>query len=168
MKIIEALKEVKLIEKKIVKNNETIMQYSSQLSNEKPYIGDEKEQTKYVKELIQSNLDLIDRSLILKLKIEKTNNSTIATKRGKREYTITELLAYKRRIGAFERATFSSLTEDNAKRNMAMFRGNDSGISIIRFYDEKSKNEKLGDWLEFSENIDGLLEVLNASTDIVE
>jgi len=43
MKIIEAMKELKLIEKKLKRNREQITQYASQPSNEKPYFKDEQE-----------------------------------------------------------------------------------------------------------------------------
>src|SRR6056297_2980857 len=97
MKIVEAMKELKLIEKKMVKNNDSIQKYSSQPSNERPYFQDESTQKKEVKNLVQSNRDLLSNYLELKKKIEKTNLETIVEMDGVK-YAISDLLVLKRRL----------------------------------------------------------------------
>jgi len=81
MKIIEALKELKLIIKKIEKNADNITQYSSLVSTERPVFGSETDQKNEVSSLIQANKDLMVRYIDLKIRIDRTNMETKVTMR---------------------------------------------------------------------------------------
>lgn len=164
MKIVEAMKELKLIEKKMDKNNNSIQKYSSQPSNERPYFQDENSQRKEIKNLVQSNIDLLNNYLELKKRIEKTNLETEVEFDG-RKYTVSELLVLKRRLSKIMIDTFDSMNDTNARQNM--MRVTDNTIKIERFYDEREKNEGLRKWQDFYDNIDSRLEVVNATTDII-
>lgn len=167
MKLVEAMKELKLIEKKMLKNNNSIEKYSSQPSNERPYFSSESEQRKELKSLIQANKDLLDNYLSLKKKIEKTNLE-VETEIDGNKYSISELLVLKRRLAKIMIESFNSMNDKNAKGNLHSMRGVDNSIKIERFYDEKEKNEGLRKWQDFYDNIDSRLEVINATTDLVE
>lgn len=164
MKIVEAMKELKLIEKKMNKNNNSIQKYSSQPSNERPYFQDENSQRKEIKNLVQSNIDLLNNYLELKKSIENTNLQTEVEFDG-RKYTISELLVLKRKLSKTMVETFESMNDQNARHNM--MRVTDNTIKIERFYDERERNEGLRKWQDFYDNIDSRLEVVNATTDII-
>lgn len=161
------MKELKLIEKKMIKNNDSIQKYSSQPSNERPYFQDEATQRKEVKSLIQSNKDLLSSYLSLKKRIEKTNFETIVEMDGVK-YTISDLLVLKRRLAKTMIDSYNKMNDDNAKQNIMSFRGSDSSVKIERFYDERDKMDGLRKWQDFYDNIDSRLEVVNATTDLIE
>lgn len=164
MKLVEAMKELKLIEKKIDKNINSIQKYSSQPSNERPYFTSIEEQKKEIKSLIQANKDLMDNYLDLKQKIEKTN-LTITVEMDGRKYTISELLVLKRRLAKLMIASYEAMNDKEAKHSI--MRLSDSQIKVERFYDEKEKNQGLAMWQDFYDNIDSRLEVINATTELV-
>ena len=168
MTIVEALKEVKLVEKRIAKNCESISQYASVLSNEKPAFDSEEEQRAMVKQLIQANMDLTTQYLRLKKNIEFTNLSTIVELAGKK-YSIFELIHLRRKAGEFILRTFSCLTETASEQKRARFfaaAGQD--VKVNRMFNESDKMKSLNEWQEFIEKIDGKLEVVNATTEILE
>ena len=55
MTIIEGLKRLRLLDKRMAKNCEEIQKYSSLLSNEKPIFDSESNQREEVRKLIQAN-----------------------------------------------------------------------------------------------------------------
>jgi len=66
MKIIEALKEIPLIEKKIKKNNDDVLRYSATVDNGTPvlYFPTLEEQKQKVLSTVQSTKDLVARRAI--------------------------------------------------------------------------------------------------------
>jgi len=166
MKIIEAMKELKLIEKKLERNNDLIGKYSAQLSNERIYFGTKDAQEKEVKSLIQSSHDMVDNYIKLKLLVETTNLATKVELMGKK-YTLAELLIHKRKTARMMINSFDSLTDNHAKSSLRMLPSADK-ISVERFYSESFKNENMRSWQDFYESIDARLEVVNATTDLVE
>lgn len=168
MKLIEGMKELKLIEKRMEKNREQITQYSSGLSNEKEIFGSERQQIAEVKSLLQSNVDLFNRYLHLKKSIERTNLET-KVEFSVGTYTISELLAIKRRLQHGMINTFKALNTQSAEARMRMIKIPDNvEVKVVRYYQEEEKNHLLKAWMEFFENIDGRLEVVNATTDLIE
>lgn len=171
MKIIEAMKDLKLIESKMKKNIEYINNYSSALDTEKLPFGSEEDQKKEVQRLIQSNNDLAERYLYLKAAIERTNLSTkVMIEGGKREYTIFELLNIKRTLSAYLKSTYVSLSpkEGNSRLVRAQSAMNSVVPKVVTFYSEREKNEKLDELERFFTSITSRLEVVNAVTDLIE
>ena len=164
MKLIEAMKELKTIEKRMVKNAEKVTEYASSLESERMQFDNEKEQKKEVSSLLQANEDLLTEYLRVKTAIEKTNLETKVDIEGK-VHTISELLIVKRRMAKFMTNTYTSLNESKA-RNLKSGR-NDNPKTVV-FFDEKKKNEKLEHWENLYERIDSRLEVVNATTELVE
>ncbi len=169
MKIIEGMKELKLLRKKMNKNRELIQKYASQVSTEKTYFESKQAQTKEVKSLLQSNADMCATYMALKVKIEKTNLATEINFKNK-THTISELLMYKRVLGTEIIQTYKSL---NSQAGDHSLRSRFAGVSgkdaqIERFYSESEKNEQLEYWSDFIDSIDGRLEVVNATTDLID
>lgn len=170
MKLIEAMKELKLIHKKIQDNTKKITEYSSALSSEKPIFGTEEEQRKQVNSYIQSNMDLIKRYCDLKAAIDKTNLNTVVDYNGK-EYSIHELIQLKRNLASSITSTYTALNTSEAdQRRSRMSNATIDGkpIESVRFYDEATKNTTIRSWQEFFSAIDSKLEIINATTDILE
>lgn len=170
MKIIEGMKELKLIEKKISDNAVQIQSLCCRLSNEMPKCNSDDEQRKKVKELIQSSEDLVKRYLKIKRDIEYTNIVTNIQYGGK-DMSISELLVMKRKLISIHSFTFTSLNttamETEARKTNAGTRAA-GDITVVRFFDESEKNEKLSLLQDMKYNLDSRLEVVNAMTDIKE
>ena len=168
MKLIEAMKERKIVEKRMEKNREQITQYSSGLSNEKEIFGSEQKQIDEVKSLLQANVDLFNRYLYLKRSIERTNLET-KVEFSVGTYSISELLAIKRRLQHSVINTFKALNTQSAEARMRTIKIPDNvEVKVVRYYREEEKNLLLKSWMEFFENIDGRLEVVNATTDLID
>lgn len=168
MKVIEGMKELKLIEKKIADNATLIREYCGRLSNEMPRLGSDEEQKKKVAELIQSSEDLIQRYLKIKRDIEYTNIMTSVEHNGKK-ITISDLLVMKRKLIAISELTYRALdltkVEDMVRKANST-RAND--ITVVKFFDENRKNEELSRLMDMKYNLDSRLEVVNAQTELME
>jgi len=170
MKLVEAMKKLRIIEKRMNENTKSITQYASMLSNEKSYFVTDQDQKNKVKELIQSNTDLMKEYLWLKRCIEKTNLETEMEMDGIK-YTLSELLIIKRKMGATMLHTFDSLNDQSAKERMIQFRGVASDgktPTIVRYYLENDKIEGKRVYQNLLDNIESRLEVQNATTELIE
>lgn len=163
LKLVEALKELKIIEKKIKKNNEYITEYCSNPKNMVPALGTENAQREKVKSLIQANMDLTKRYLRLKANIDYTN---LNVKIGK--YSLHELLDMKRKGTQFMITTYKSLNDSHARSLVPIHSMQDNKpTEIVHLYDKASRDEMLAKWLIFDEEMDGKIEVTNATTDLM-
>lgn len=169
MKIIEALKNLKTIQKRIEKNCAEITNYCAYLSNETPAFETEEKQLAEVASRIQANMDLESEYLRLKKAIE-TTNLNVKVVIGAFTYTITELISIKRVIGKYHTMTYAALDsrQASARLNVVYQRGIDPANppKIISLYKEEDKNKNLREWEDFLSQIDGKLEVLNAETEL--
>lgn len=163
MKLIEAMKELKTIEKRMDKNSKKITEYASSLDSERVQFGTPKEQEKEVAGLVQANEDLMVNFLNLKTSIDQTNLNTKVDIEGK-VYTIAELLIVKRRMASFMVNTYRALNEDKGR---GLQRHRSDNAKVIVFFDEKKKNKGLEQWETLYERIDSRLEVVNATTELV-
>lgn len=166
MFIIEALKEIKLIEKKIKDNTERINQYASQLSNEKPLMGSENEQKQKIKEMIQTNFDLADRICELNRNINYTNLITKVSF-DKKDYFIIDLIKLKQKYGNLILDGLKALNTNSANKKINMFlKQSGESIAPVLFYDENYKYKLLNEWESFLSQIESRLEVINATTEL--
>lgn len=169
MTIVEGLKELKLIKKKIQKNRELIEKYSSQPSNEKPYFNTEKEQCLEIEKILQSSEDLVKNYLELHRRITETNLKVNVEFNGK-SYSINSLIQIRHTLGMLIINTYQSLNDSNYRSTVSQYykTSQSSEISLVRFYDEKKKQNKIRDWEDFYNSIDSRLETINATTNLVE
>jgi hypothetical protein len=159
MTLTQGMKELKLILKKITSNNMLINKYCAQPSNERPYFDDVKSQEKQVSSLIQSNEDLLVFARILKSSIDYTNIVTTVYV-DKEEYTISEILSIKRTYGKYGESIYNSLNDSAAA---LAIRGN-KDLTVVRYYSESIKNDRLMKYMDLKGRIDGVLELVNAQT----
>jgi len=169
MKIIEALKEQKLIIQKINSNRENIQKYASGLNTEKLILGTEKDQKAELDSLLQSSEDLITRYIWLKTRVDYTNLKTIIELKGK-SYSLAELLIMKRNTNDFRGNVLASFNVNAAnmrKRQSTPAAGMPETV-VVQFYDEKKIDQAKRDLMDFHGSIDGTLEVVNATSDLIE
>lgn len=177
MKLIEALKNTKTIEKRIEKNCELIRQYAAWVSVETPAFETEERQRQEVASLVQANLDLEKEFLRLKVAIETTNLATRVAI-GAQEYSIAELNVLRgnrktglKGSGQFRLGTYSALSGQLAAQRMQQIfsKGIDAANPprVITAYAEADKNKALREWDELLSQIDGRLEVVNAETELL-
>lgn len=165
MKIIEALKAQKRTDDKINHNCELIQNYAAKLSTEKPLFETDEDQRIEVKKLEHANESLKSYYLWLKRSIDYTNVMTEVEINGK-VYTITDLLNLKRLGCDMMERTYNSLNDDKAIRRLS--RSQMDNVTIDRFYDERQKNTKLAEWRNLKDAITSKLEIVNATTDLLE
>jgi len=171
MTITEGLKKLKLLEKRMAKNCEEIERYSSLLSNEKPIFDTETKQKEEVRKLIQSNQDLEKEYCHIKAMVDYTN-LMIIVKIDDEERTIHSWLTVLRKTGSQLIRTFSSLSDREASQRQTRFRDKDTNMTptVIRLYDENDKRNGQRKWedLTSGKTIEGRLEVINATTQLME
>lgn len=167
MKLIEAMKRLRVIEKRMDGNAADIERYSSMVSTEIPIFESQEEQKRKVKGLVQANGDLLQEYLNLKSRIERTNLET-RVRISEREHTIAELLVIKRKLAQSMIRTFEALNEKSGAqrlRNAPQIEGRTP--HVVRFYTENDRNEGLRSWQDFYHEIDSRLEVVNATTELL-
>jgi len=134
LKLIEGMKKLKVITKKMQGNTERIQQYASIPSNERPYFSTEAEQTGEVKSLIQANEDLVKEYLNLKKRIELTNLKTQVTI-GKNSYALADLLVLRRGLSKSMQMTFAALNDNSAE-------GREELVKRIKGIRNRGKNDE--------------------------
>lgn len=168
MKIIEGMKHLRLLEKRMDSNNQRINQYSAMVSNERPYFVDDEAQRKEINALKQSNKDLWQEFMLIKRHIELTNLYTIVELSGVK-YFISDLLVLRRTLKTYIEDTFQSMNDKEAYYRLSKLqKTGDTPLTVIRYYDENKKHEELNSWQELFNSIDSRLEVVNAVTDLME
>ena len=170
MKLIEGMKRLRVIEKRMASNIENINRYAAILSTERPMFGSEDKQRSEVKALIQANRDLMDEYLILKKRIERTNLGIEIEIQGTK-YQISDLLIIKRKLAKMMESTYSALNTKQAE--LRMTRGGMQApvgerIQVVPMFDETDKNTQLRLWQDLYDNIDSRLEVINATAELLE
>ena len=163
MTIIEGLKKLKMIIRRMDKNNENISKYSAQWDNQRLYFGDETLQRAEIRKLIQSNNDLMLQYVELKTRIERTNLNTVVDIGGY-ALPIASWLIVLRKTGIKMLESYRSMNTDHAGRRVL----GDKDSKLIRFYTEEDKNKGLRKWDDLLHGeIEGRLEVVNATTKLL-
>ncbi len=176
MKIIEAIKEFPLILKKMDANSSKIQEYASVLSiDEDLPFGTQEAQKKEVASLVQSNKDLGERYLKLARDLAFTNTQVKVEVNGETR-SITEWLSIKglskgEQIAGRLKGTLRALNVSAAQGKLNTTRNLDlseKSLSVIRLYDQKTTDDAVRKLDETLQMIDAKLEVVNATTDLIE
>jgi hypothetical protein len=170
MKLIEGLKRLRIIEKRIKSQNADITRYASMISTERPLFETEDRQKKEVKSLIQSNTDLIEEYLGLKRRIDLTNLSTFRDLMGKK-FSIADLLNIQRKAKEMGTSTFKSLNDSAAQSRLVNMRhmSSDGKTPVVnRLFTEEERIKGLKYWQDLYDSIGAILEIMNATVDLIE
>jgi hypothetical protein len=169
MKLIEALKQIKDLARKADDIKNLVKGHCAISSLETQKFPN---QTKQVSEWVQAYGDLLKETLRLRLAIQKTNLETevIIEIDGK---TVTKSIAawiHRRRdLANSEMQIWAMLSDRGIHEGLGKGpTGDPIEIKINRFYDPAEKVRKMEVYASEPSIIDGRLEVVNATTDLIE
>lgn len=171
MKIIEAMKRIKLNLEKLADLRQKISQNSAHLSYETPLYGDR--QKEQVAAWVQSCLDITQENIRLAVAIQRTNLETLVHIELNGQVivkSISEWVLRRRTYAGEDGATMNCLTDRGLKEGQVASStgGPSQEIKIVRNFDPVSR-DKLRDIFRSEPHlIDSALEIVNATTDLIE
>jgi len=169
MKIIEALKMLKDLQRKAEDLRGKVKQHSAHMNFETPVYPDQKGQ---VAAWIQSHSDLLKEILNLRVSIQKTNiNTSVTIELSKKQVTksIAEWIHRRRDLANFERDMWKQLTDRNLKEGTGMNSMQQPiEVKIVRCYNPSERDERIMALESEPSQVDAKLEIVNATTDLIE
>lgn len=169
MKIIEALKQTKELQRKAEDLRHLVKDHCAISSLESQKYPN---QTKQVSEWIQAHSDVLKEILRLRVAIQRTNLQTeVAIELGGKSVTktIAEWIHRRRDLAQGELSMWDMLTDRNVHEGMAKGPSGDPvEIRVQRFYDPVEKDHKRDLYSSEPSIVDSKMEVVNAVTDLIE
>ena len=169
MKLIEALKKIKELQRKAEDLRELVKENCAISSIETALYPDQKAK---VSGWIQSHSDLMKEILSLRIAIQKTNletDVTIEVEGKKVKKSIAEWIHRRRDLAAYELDMWNKLSDRNIREGQTAGPGGQIiDLRIVRFYDAEERDKKRAALQEEPTIIDSKLEVINAITDLIE
>ena len=172
MKLIEAMKRVKANKEKIAALQEMIRNFSAHLSHETPVYGNETPEK--INGWAQTCEDLAQDNIKLLTAISRTNLATQVTViLGEKRVTkaIAEWIWRRREYAALDLATYRNMGDRGLKEghlNSSVPGGTPVPVTIVRNYNPERRDKKLAEYQSEPHEIDATLEVVNATTDLIE
>ena len=170
MKLIEALKKIKDLQRKIDDLKAKIKEHSAGYDIEEATYGTKEQQSQQIKDWIQSVHDSIKEILRLRVAIQATNLKTQVKINGA-EKTIAEWIHRRRDLATLECGVWGCLT-DKGLQKQQVFRLKDAEDTVLSklhlFFDPKIRDEKIEEYKSEPITVDAKLEVVNAETDLIE
>lgn len=169
MKIIEAMKQIKDLQRKAADLRDKIGQCSADLDFETPKYTDQAEK---IRGWLQAHQDILKEVLRLRVAIQRTNLATIVEiELGGQNVskTIAEWIHIRRdlsklRLDCWSRLTDKGLKEGQVKQTDGTIRD----VKIRRYYTPETRDENISQAKSEPLLIDARLEVVNAITDLLE
>lgn len=174
MKLIEGLKKIKDLQRKIDDLRGKIATNCADIELDTPVYGTPEQQSAQIKEWLQSIHDSVKEILRLRIAIQTTNLQTTVKieLNGKAvEHSIAEWIHRRRDLAFAERNAWASLTDKGLKAQAYNPTGKEGDVELAkvrRYYDPKIKDEKVELFTSEPTTIDAKLEVVNAETDLIE
>ena len=169
MKIIEALKQIKDLQRKANDLREKVKAHSAYLDYETPVYPDQKGQ---VKQWIQAHSDVLKEILRLRVAIQRTNLAVAVSieLQGKPvTKTIAEWVHRRRDLAVGEQQMWQMLTDRGLKEGrMQQSTGQPMEIKIIRCFDAAERDTMVAAYSSEPSQIDAKLEIVNAVTDLID
>ena len=169
MKIIEALKQTKDLQRKANDLRELVQNHCAISSLETQKYPN---QTKQVSEWIQVHSDILKEILRLRVAIQKTNIAIEVTiELGGKQVTktIAEWIHRRRDLAKEDLSMWNILGDRGIHEGMAKGpTGDPVEIKINRFYDPVERDHKKDLYASEPSIIDGKMEIVNAVTDLIE
>ena len=173
MKIIEALKKMKDLQRKADDLRSKIRDNCADLDHEKPAYETPEAQRDQIKEWLQAHSDILKELEKLRLSIQKTNLETEVVVEVSDGKNITKSIAawiHRRKdLAKLEASAWSQLTNRNLRPvNYQKTEGGEVFIANIRkYYDQKKRDNMVEDFTSEPSRIDAALEIANATTDLI-
>lgn len=172
MKLIEAMKQNKELLKKAEDLRSKVKMHCVDLDFETPLYPDQKRQ---ISEWIQAHSDVLKESLRLRTAIQRTNLATKVTIEldGKQvEKTIAEWIHRRRDLANAELLMWGCLTDKGLKEGQALPSttpgAQPTPVKIRRYYDPVERDHKVELYRTEPGIIDRTLEVVNATTELLQ
>lgn len=169
MKLIEALKQIKELQRKASDLRDMIKRHCAISSLETPLYDNQK---KKVESWLQSHRDLMKEILRLRIAVQRTNLQTDVTiELGGKQVTksIAEWIHRRRDLAASDLMAWKVLSDRGIKEGQGSGPGgNVIEIKVIRYYDPETRDSMVQLFDSEPVLIDGKLEIANAVTDLVE
>lgn len=170
MKLIEGMKLAKELLVKADDLRKKIALNAAHLNIETPVYSDQKKQ---IREWLQAHEDVIREVAKLRVRVSKTNLATqVSINIGDKALSkcITEWIARRKELARFDQAAWESLTDRNLKeQNLVTAQGGPvTEIRIVRCFDPAERDGKISLYRDEPGLIDRTLEVVNATTDLLE
>ena len=169
MKIIEAMKEIKRLEDKVGDLRQKIQQYCADLDFETPTYKDQKS---VIDGWLQGVHDSLKEAMRLRIAIQITNFKTIVPIElggEKVEHSIAEWIIRRRLYASEEGKAWQSLTNKGLKEGSGKNSAGESvEVKIRLYFDPIKRDSNVEIYRSEPGIIDRTLEVVNATTDIIE
>jgi hypothetical protein len=169
MKIIEAMKALKDNDAKVADLQAKISQHCARLSFETSPYSDPRAQ---VREWVQSCNDLSQYSATLLVRLAKTNLLTSVTiELGGKQVTksIAEWVWRRRKFAKLDMETWLRLNDRGLKEGtLPSTQGIAEKVFVLRSYDAEERDKMVAIFSSEPSKIDATLEIVNATTDLVE
>jgi len=173
--IVEGMRDIKRLMEKCGNLEEKISKHSADYDIEKPVYGTPDEQTAQVQEWVQSHTDSVHEICDLKRRLTKTNvetKVTITIGDNAIERTITEWIARRTQLSSLHARAFACLNDRRLDKNLHLGASTpgaeDKVINIRRYYDPKARDKQLDALRDEPHLINQTLEVINATTQLVD
>lgn len=176
MKIIEALKQTKILARKAEDLRTKIGAHCVDMDIEKPVYGGPDGSVelhrKQVDSWLQSHQDILREIEGLRLAVSRTNLLTIVDieLQGKKvSKPITAWIARRKELAPLDMKAWQMLTDRNLKdQHFVETSGAKREIRVRRYYDPATRDNKVAALRDEPSLIDAALEIVNATTDIIE
>lgn len=171
MKIIEALKKLKDLKKKADDIEGKIGRYSADLDCETPTYPDQHRQ---ISEWLQSHGDIVKEIGSLRYRIQKTNvNTQVSIELGGKHVTksITEWISRRRDLAVLQGSAWRALTDKNYKPQYQNQLTPNSPPTIVKprlYFSPVERDRNVELYRSEPSIIDGTLEIINATTDLLD
>lgn len=173
MKIIEALKKTKDLQRKADDIRSKIRDNCADLDVEKPAYETPERQREQINEWLQSHSDILKEIESLRLDIQRTNLETqvvVEVSDGKHvTKSIAAWIHRRKDLSKLEASAWSQLTSRNLKPTNYKTEGSDEVkiANIRKYYDQKKRDQMVEDFTSEPSRIDAALEIANATTDLI-
>jgi hypothetical protein len=171
MKLIEGMKLIKELLTKAEDLRKKVGQHCADLDFETPLYADQKRQ---VSEWMQAHSDIMKEVLGLRFRIQKTNLATaVPIELGGKPVnkTIAEWIHRRRELAKLELEAWSKLGDRNLKEGAlppSIPGGEPKPVKIRRYFDPLERDKKIDLYRSEPGIIDRTLEVVNATTDLLD
>lgn len=170
MKLIQAMKQLKDLNVKAADLREKVGKNCALLTIETPTY---KDQEKQIQEWIQAHHDVLREIMRLRLAVQRTNLLTSVTIELEGKMVTKSLAAWihrRRDLALQEMQMWGSLGDRNLKESNVKTSpdGQVTEIRIKRFFDPELRDKRVAAYRSEPSIIDGTLEVVNATTDLME
>jgi hypothetical protein len=173
MKLIEALKKIKDLQRKADDLRSKISQFCADMETDTPVYKTPEEQTKQIAGWLQAHGDIIKEIESLRIGIQKTNletNVAIEVVDGKRvTKSIAAWIHRRKDLAKADAAAWLALTHRGLlPRAYAEKQGGEvtKVYQVRKYYDQKERDQKVEEYASEPSRIDAALEIVNAVTDL--